>query len=400
MELRTNHDAADAAEVVAPADESNGTPPPLPERAPDQVHAYHRAKRAVHLGGIALSLAYWIAWVAVAEGYVAWLGGLTDARWAGLVLAALTMAGGMVLVSLPLDYYSGYILEKRFDLTNQSPRDWAVFQLKGLLVGWVIGGIVLAGLYAALWYGGVLWSVWVGLGLLIFSVGLAKLFPVLILPIFYPSKPLDRPSLTERLIELASGSGMTLTGVYNLELSRETKKANAMLAGLGSSRRVYLSDTLLESCDDDEIAVVFAHELGHHVRGHIWKGIGMSTVIIALMVALIHWRLNPYAGDAAAWVGAVAGLAEVMLLLSIVPLFTGPVTNAIMRRFERQCDGDALRLTRDPGAFRRAFDKLTRLNLADPNPPRWEVILFDDHPPIAERLAMAEAWSRENRTGA
>ena len=79
-----------------------------------------------------------------------------------------------------------------------------------------------------------------------------------------------------------------------------------------------------------------------------------------------------------------------MLIATVFPLAIGPVTNAITRRFERQSDRDALRLTDNPDAYRRAFEQLARLNLEDPHPPRWEVILFDDHPPLAERIAMAD----------
>ena len=369
-------------------------PTPIPQRDPEQVHAYHRAKRILYLGGLAFSLAYWLVWAASAEAFMTWLGGTIEARWLGLIVFAFAAVGSSGVLSLPLDYYSGYVLEKRYDLTNQTPASWLVFQIKGWLVGGGIGGIVLAGFYAALWYGGGLWSVWVWVGIMLLSVGLAKIFPLVILPIFYPAKPLDRPSLTDRLGTLASGSGMTLTGVFNLELSKETKKANAMLTGLGSSRRVYLADTLLDAFDDDQIAVVFAHELGHHVRRHIWKGIGISAVVMSLLVGLIHWRLDPHAGDPSAWTLAVAGLAEVMLIMTVMPLLTGIVTNAILRHFERRCDADALRLTDDPAAFRAAFEKLTALNMVDANPPRWEEILFDDHPAMSKRIAQADAYEQ------
>jgi STE24 endopeptidase len=185
---------------------------------------------------------------------------------------------------------------------------------------------------------------------------------------------------------------MQLTGVFNLQLSKDTKKANAMLAGMGSSRRVYLADTLLDAFSDDEIAVVFAHELGHHIRGHIYKGIALTAVVSSLLVALIHWRLNPFAGTDADWTQAIARLAQVMLISSAFPLLISPITNAISRRFEYQCDSDALRLTRDPQAYRSAFVRLGDMNLSDPNPPRWEEILFDDHPALAKRIAMADQY--------
>ncbi|MHC4795546.1 MAG: M48 family metalloprotease, partial [Planctomycetota bacterium] len=220
----------------------------------------------------------------------------------------------------------------------------------------------------------------------------AKIFPLIILPIFYPAKPLDRPALADRLKQLAGNTGMTITGIFNLALSKDTKKANAMLAGLGSSRRVYLSDTLLEAFNDDEITVVFAHELGHHIRKHIFKGIAMAAVVSSLLVSLLYWRLNPYEGSTAQWSEAVATFAQIMLIMTVFPLLTGPITNAIARHFERQADADAITLTDDPNAFRSTFQLLTKMNLVDPSPPLWEVIMFDDHPPMSKRIAMADQY--------
>jgi len=377
------------------ANDQQGPPPAsIPKRSLEEIKAYQHAKRVCHLTSLGISLSYWLIWLALAGVLVNWLGLHFDARWAALPIAALVMFGGLVVVHLPLDFYSSYTIEQRFKLSNQTPRDWLIFQLKGWLVGAVIGGILLVGLYALLWYAGPLWSVWLWVGVMAFSILLAKVFPLVILPLFYPARPLDRPSLTERIRSMAAGAGMTVTGVFDLGLSKETKKANAMLAGLGSTRRVYLSDTLLAAFDDRQIAVVFAHELGHHVHRHIFKMIALAAVISSGLVALLHWRLNPFAAaDPAQWQGPIAGLAQVGLLLTAYSLVIGPISNAIGRYFERQADNEALQLTNDPEAYRGAFEKLTDMNLADPNPPRWEVILFDDHPPMAERIAMADEYA-------
>jgi len=384
----------DTTDLTIANDQQGPPPASIPKRSLEEIKAYQHAKRVCHLVGLGISLSYWLIWLALAGVLVNWLGLHFDARWAALPIAALCMFGGLVVVHLPLDFYSSYTIEQRFNLSNQTPRDWLVFQLKGWLVGVVIGGILLVGLYALLWYAGPLWSVWLWVGVMAFSILLAKVFPLVILPLFYPASPLDRPSLTERIRSMAAGAGMTVTGVFDLGLSKETKKANAMLAGLGSTRRVYLSDTLLAAFDDRQIAVVFAHELGHHVHRHIFKMIALAAVISSGMVALLHWRLNPFAGgDPAQWPGPIAGLAQVGLLLTAYPLVIGPISNAIARHFERQADYEALELTDDPDAYRGAFEKLTDMNLADPNPPRWEIILFDDHPPMAERIAMADAYA-------
>lgn len=359
---------------------------------PGEAKEYHRVKRILHISELGLVGLYWVFWVGLGPGHVRWIDQFVDSPWLGLFVAALVMLGGLVLVTMPLSYYGEFLIEKRFGLSNQTPRSWFVFQVKSWLVGGVLLGIVLGGLYGLLWYAGPMWSLWLWVGMILLTVVLAKIFPLLILPIFYPARPLERPSLIDRLRGLAEGTGLTITGVFDLQLSKDTKKANAMLTGLGSSRRVYLSDTLLEAFNEDQIGVVFAHELGHHIRGHIWKGIGMSAVAMSIMVALVHWRLNGFAGRPDEWVGAVGALPQVFLIVTLWPLLIAPITNAITRRFERQCDSDALRLTKNPAAYRSAFETLGRMNLADPDPPRWEEILFYDHPPISKRIAMADQY--------
>ena len=105
--------------------------------------------------------------------------------------------------------------------------------------------------------------------------------PVLILPLFYKIERLDDEQLTERLDRLADGTSLNLEGVFRMKMSSETVKANALLAGLGHTRRVILGDTLLDRFTSEEIEVVFAHEIGHHVYHHITKLILLGLVYSA-----------------------------------------------------------------------------------------------------------------------
>lgn len=396
QETETSQTESNGAQPQTAQVEPSGTEQPSSSEAainvpsPEQIKGYHRIKRACFLGGLVLTAAYWIVWVFLADDLTGWMAGGIENRWLGLFAAAAVFMGVNVIINLPLDFYSDFTLEHRYGLSNQTPRGWWVFQLKSWLIGGILGAVLLSGLYGALWYGGAYWGVWVWLGVMVLSVVLAKVFPLLILPLFYPSQPLDRPDLIERLKSYASDAGMEITGVFNLGLSKDTKKANAMLTGLGSSRRVYLSDTLLDSFNDDQVSIVFVHELGHHIRKHIFKLIFVTAVVSSLMVALIYWRLNPHAADP--WAEGVAALAEVMLVMAIFPLLIGPITNAISRHFEREADWIALEKTDDPDAYRSAFQKLSHLNMADPDPPRWEEIMFDDHPALSKRIAMADRY--------
>ena len=130
---------------------------------------------------------------------------------------------------------------------------------------------MMLGLYWLIWTaGGWWWLAAAGLFFLV-SVALGQLLPVLILPLFYKIERLDQPELAARIARLAEGTGLSIEGVYRMALSDETVKANAMLAGLGRTRRVLLGDTLLDAFSPDEIEVILAHEIGHHVFGHIRK---------------------------------------------------------------------------------------------------------------------------------
>ncbi len=354
------------------------------------VKAYHHRKNIVRLVRMVLAVAYAALWCWLASLWIDSLAAAVGSGWAVLFILGATIFLVEAVLFLPLGYYTGYVLEHRYDLSNEDLGGWLWREVKEVALGAVLGAIVLAGLYGLLWYGGSLWWLWVWLGWMALAVGLTQLFPIIILPIFYKAEPLEDETLVDRLHDQAEGSGIELSGVYRLGLSEETKKPNAMLTGLGSTRRVLLSDTLLDAFSAREIETVFVHELGHHARGHIWKGIALSGLAATLIIAGIVWRLGPHqGGDIEAWSQAVAALPEVMLVTLAVGFVLQPATNALMRRFETDCDRDALEAT-GPTAYRSAFEKLADMSMADPEPARIVEIFFYDHPPIGKRLALAD----------
>jgi len=227
---------------------------------------------------------------------------------------------------------------------------------------------------------------------------LGQLLPVVILPLFYKVTRLEDVPLLERLRGLAAGTGLNVEGIYRLHLSAETKKANAALAGLGRTRRVLLGDTLLDEFTPEEIEVVFAHEVGHHVHRHLLKMVVCNVVLAAAGL----WLVDQVLRSSAAALGYVAteslpayqnpvALPLVLLVLSLFGLVLSPLQNAVSRFFERQCDRYALQRTGLVDAYRSAFTKLARMNKADPDPHPVVVWFFDDHPPIRQRLALADA---------
>jgi STE24 endopeptidase len=310
-----------------------------------------------------------------------------------LAIIFLVSTTGHLAVSFPLSLYAGHTLEHRFALSRQSFARWLARYAKRNLLAAAFGLLLIVGLYWLIWTVGPGWWLAAAAGFFVISVVLGQLMPVVVLPLFYKIDRLDNPELSQRMARLAAGTGLSIQGVYRLGLSEETAKANAMLTGLGRTRRVLMGDTLLERFTPDEIEVIFAHEIGHHVFHHIRK-----MIVTGVLYSLAgFWVCNQVL---LSWTGHAFGPTEIrelppstlplmMLVLTVFALVLEPLQNVISRRYERQCDRYALTRTGLREAYVTAFQKLARLNKDDPDPHPLEVFLFHSHPPIGERVAMA-----------
>ena len=363
------------------------------EPTPPEVKQYQRQKLIASLVSLALSLILLVVtafWAGPAIGR--WVRDLVgENRWLQLVVLAFIYGVSLELLTLPFSFWSSFVLEHRYQLSNQTFGRWVWRQIKGYLLAGPLGLALVLGLYALLWYGGGYWWLWAAAAWLAVTLILGQIVPVVILPLFYKVTRLDNAELMDRLQRLARGTGLSLQGVYRLHLSAETRKANAALAGLGRTRRVLLGDTLLDQFTPEEIEVVFAHEVGHHVHGHLRKLV-IWNVILAGAGFWVADLVLRYGAERLGYgvFDNPAALPLVMLVLAGFGLVLSPLENAVSRLFERQCDRYALERTRLPDAYRAAFTKLARINKADPDRHPALVWLFDDHPPIRQRLALAD----------
>lgn len=361
--------------------------------APAEVKRYRRRKIIAGLAELVAEIAVIATWAfLLAPAIRPWLREWSGANvWWELSVVALGLAASVGIVGLPFDFYAEFILEHQFGLSRQTLRQWCIKRIKSWLVGGIVGAILVAGLYALLWWSGRWWWIWATVGWLLFTLVLGRIAPIVILPLFYRVTPLADEELTGRLRQLAAGTGLRIEGVYRLALSAETKKANAALTGLGRSRRVLIGDTLLEQFTPEEIEVVFAHEVGHHVHRHLPKMIAWSTATTLIGFAAADLAIRHLAGyldyDS---VGDPLALPLLLLVLTCVGLVLTPLQNMVSRIFETQCDRYALERTGNAEAYRSAFIKLAEINKADPDPHPVVVFLFYDHPPIRQRLRLAE----------
>ncbi|MDP1676351.1 MAG: M48 family metallopeptidase [Bacteroidota bacterium] len=295
------------------------------------------------------------------------------------------------IVSFPFSFYAGFILEHRYNLSNQTFFQWLWESVKGMLIAIPIFIPLALIFYFFLLTFSMYWWFPVAVTLFIVSIGLSRIAPIVILPLFYKLIPLEDSPLKEKILSLTKSTSMYVEGIYSFNLSKTTKKANAAFTGIGKSKRILLGDTLIENFSEDEIETVFAHELGHYSHGHIWKGIAVGTVSIFLGLYLTSLAYSA----SLSWFGftsisQIAALPLLTLWLSIYSLFTSPIGNIISRKHEFEADRYAVERTKNKPAFISTMNKLAEMNLADRTPHALVEFLFYSHPSIAKRIHAAE----------
>jgi STE24 endopeptidase len=364
----------------------------------DKSARYHRLTRqaavlstaaaAASLGALALTgAAVWLRAALAAHGDPAYPSPGTVALYV-TVLALLHEA-----VTVPFAYYRTFILERRYGLSFQHARDWLRDHAKGAALG---VSFAIAAAEVVYWTmrasPGRWWIVSAVIFWAVLAAG-ARLAPIVLFPLFYRFKPLDRESLRGRLGSLFERAGVPILGIFEWGLGERTRRANAALVGAGSTRRILLSDTLLAEYADDEIEVILAHELAHHVHRDLLQGLAVEgAVLVAALYAAASainawWQPLGLAGPS-----DLGGLPLLILAVGAVSLSATPLANAISRVNERRADRYALTLTERPDAFRSAMQRLAAQNLAEERPSRPVLWMFHAHPPMYERIDAARAF--------
>src|ERR1700734_1473775 len=339
-----------------------------------EARRYNRIRRWLGIADFVVGAAFMV--VLLVTGWTGWLRDLALRRgFQNYTLAVFIYLFFLLLISkalgFGLDYY-GFRLERKFQLSTQKLRSWIWDEAKGFLVGLVLAGIVVELLYFMIrqfpqhWWL-ITWALFMGLFIL-----LAQLAPVLLFPIFYKFEPLDNEDLRRRLVLLGESAGTGGRGVYRWKLSEKSKKANAALTGLGSTRRIILADTLLDNYAPEEIEAVLAHELGHHVHKHILKSIlvqaGITLFGFWLANVVLHYaveRRNMFET-----MSDFANLPLLILVSTVLSLLLMPALNAYSRFNERQADQYAFESVASIAPFISSMNKLAEQNLAERTPSK------------------------------
>ena len=299
----------------------------------------------------------------------------------------------LYLLTLPLDYYRGFVLEHRFGLSTQTFASWLGDYLKSNAVSLVISAIIFTGFYALVKYFPLRWWVYAGvISIFLMLVG-TYLYPLLIDPLFYRFEPMQDEKMNTRILDMAEQAGIQVQEVLVADASRKTVKANAYFTGLGSSKRIVVYDTLLTGFSQEEALAVIAHEIAHWKYSHITKGIWLSAVQIFIslfLLSLVFQELG-IMGMAAARLRADFRVITVALLFFTLLSFVAlPLQNVVSRSFERQADRAAIELTGSKELHVTLHRNLARANLGDVEPhPLVKAILYT-HPSTLERIILAD----------
>jgi STE24 endopeptidase len=346
----------------------------------ERASRYHRPLYVSLPAGTALSAAVYAA--------LAWPGrGLFDSisglGWAGAAAAwAAIVVGAADLARLPLGFWSGFLRERRWGFSTQTPGGWAVDRAKGLAVSLPLAAGAWAAFVAVARALPGWWPAAAAAGLALGVLFLSFLAPVVLAPLFNRFRPLEDERLAGELRALAERAGVPVREVLVADASRRTTKVNAYVTGLGRTRRVVLYDTLLAAAGEPELKLITAHELGHRRDRHVEKGTLLAMAGAAGAVLLLWAALGTNAA-------APRELPVVLLLALALELAALPAGSALSRRWERAADRCSLELTGDAATFEHAMRELARRNLSDLAPPRLVYLLLFSHPTPPERIALA-----------
>lgn len=315
-------------------------------------------------------------------------------NYAVFIVYVLALGIGSTILFSPFNYYTGFYLEHKYNLSNQSFSKWILEGLKAAMIGAAFGIPLLLIFFYILQKFEIMWWLPFGIILFIFSVVLAQIVPVLILPLFYKVSLIENESLKEKIMCLCKDAGLKVGNVFKFNMSKNTKKANAAFTGLGKTKRIILGDTLLDNYSEDEIVTVIAHELGHYKKKHIIKNLIIGTILSFLtfyLIAHLHQISLRWFGFTG--ITQIASLPLLVLWAAIIGLIQTPVSNSISRKFEHEADFYVVISTHKTEEFIKTLEKLTDQNLGDREPHPFVEWFFYSHPSVKNRIAYIKSVS-------
>ncbi|MFW5946503.1 MAG: M48 family metallopeptidase [Candidatus Natronoplasma sp.] len=337
-----------------------------------------------------LAITYFAGFTSLLESWIVKLAADTFLSHQLIIWAIFILVYSILLfvISMPISYYSGFRLEHKYDLSNDTIWDWSKDQIKSLIISLILMVPITLALFFLGYTFPDLWWLYAGLLLFIISGILSNISHLIILPLFYDLEELEDEGLKERLVEMSEKHGVsTLKKVVVVKASEKTEKANAGFAGMGKTKRLLLFDTLLDKFHPKEIEGVVAHELGHYVNKDIIRFMLINAVVIFPIFYITGQIFTAYGSF-----DEIYHLPLFLLILYGLYSLIDPLTNAYSRYREKKADRFAIETTEEPQAMVSGFKRLSDIDLAEVDPHKMVEIFFYDHPAPKKRIDMAERF--------
>ncbi len=284
------------------------------------------------------------------------------------------------------DFYRSFVVERRFNLSNQKFHSWFLDYIKANALSLAVFIILIESFFFFIikhpsswwWMSALFW--------IFLSVVIARIFPIMVIPLFYKYKRIENEDLRESIMGLAKKMRVRVLDVFEIDFSKKSLKANAAFVGIGRSKRVVLTDTLLGGKFlPEEIELILAHEFAHYRFKHLIKMVTINSCVI-LLSFYIFFQLNTLGLD----IKDIANLGVWLFLFMLFQICLAPFLNLISRAMEKNADIEAIKMSPKAEFFISMISKLGEQNLIERKPPLWAKILFYDHPPIDERINYAK----------
>ena len=313
--------------------------------------------------------------------------------WAGQVGRGLIFAGILFMllfvVNLPFDIYDTFVIEEKYGFNQTTARTFCLDAVKTLILSGIFGAMVFS---AIIWLfektGAFAW-IYAWLALSLFQLLIMYVAPVLIMPLFNRFSPLEEGKLKTEIEQLAHKENFQIQGIYTIDGSKRSSKANAALTGFGKFKRIMLYDTLIKQLDESEIVAVLAHEIGHYKHKHIIKSILISLVVSAAGFYLFSRLMNqPFLFKAfgAQHVSIYAALIYFTILIIPIQRVGSICSNWISRSFEYSADRYGVNASNNPEALVAALKKISADSMDNLHPHPVKVFFDYSHPPVLDRI--------------
>jgi STE24 endopeptidase len=296
------------------------------------------------------------------------------------------------ILSLPWGIYEEWGFQKSYGRTSQPLSDFLMQDAIGIALSSVLGGLFFLGIYALIRKAGRSWWLWSG-GLAAFAISVSLLLsPIMIEPLFNNYKPVPEGPVRAALLKMADEAKIPHDRIFMYDGSRQSNNFTANVSGVFGSARIAISDVALKKASLDEVKAVTGHEVGHYAEGHIWRTVGLFT-ILAIVGFFLAERLFPFFArwyGSKASIGDPAGLPVLIFMIGLFALAAQPLINASIRQGERDADNYSLRTANLPDALAAALVKTAEYRY--PRPSALQEAIFYTHPSVEWRVRNAMEW--------